>query len=175
MRSHLPEEAGDGYYQHGGKDLREKRHGKCWQLGISSTEDVFGGLVAERAQEEVSLSFSYSKWVTPSTCQITKAHNDLSILFLRGRPTNLERSDAVQKRYRKCEPGHVDDDACQPRAKLISKNNSDMTLHVTTLLESIPAWRKTLHQLHAGTTSWFRGLEFHYICLRTGSAVLANL
>ena len=43
MRSQLPQQAGDGYYQHGGEDLREKRHGKCWRLGISSTDDVVGG------------------------------------------------------------------------------------------------------------------------------------
>jgi hypothetical protein len=32
MRSQLPQQGGDGHYQHGSENLREKRHGNFWRL-----------------------------------------------------------------------------------------------------------------------------------------------
>jgi hypothetical protein len=114
---------------------------------------------AEQAREVSFSSATRSEGhPQPSTWHITKAHNYLNTGFLEGRPTTW-RVKRGPKRDPKCELGHGDNDACQPRAKLISNNNSDLTLHVTTLLESIPAWRKTVGTVHAGTTSWFRGVK----------------
>ena len=85
MRSQLPQQAGDGYYQHGGEDLREKRHGKCWRLGISSTDDVVGGW--GQSKHGRSPSIQLLEVSDPSTWHITKAHIYLNTGFLEGRPT----------------------------------------------------------------------------------------